>query len=38
MGGDKVYTLAYADDVAVLAEDKEGMMGKLEKYLDEKDW
>ncbi|KMQ90718.1 hypothetical protein RF55_9492 [Lasius niger] len=35
----KIYTLAYADDIAVLAEDEEGlkgMMGKLEGYLDGK--
>lgn len=38
LGERKVYTLAYADDIAVLAEDEEGMkgvMGKLERYLDE---
>ena len=34
-----MYTLAYADDVAVLAEDEEGMKGlmaKLERYVDGK--
>ena len=39
LGGRKIYTLAYADDVAVLAEDLEGMkgmMGKLEKYVEGK--
>ena len=39
LGGRKVYTLAYADDVAVVAEDEEGMkgmMGKLERYMDRK--
>ena len=39
LGGRKIYTLAYADDVAVLAEDVEGMkglMGKLEKYVEGK--
>ena len=39
LGGRKIYTLAYADDVAVLAEDEEGMrgmIGKLEKYMDGK--
>ena len=38
-GGERVYTLAYADDVAVLAEDEEGMkgmLGKLERYVDGK--
>lgn len=38
LGERKVYTLAYADDIAVLAEDEEGMkrvMSKLERYLDE---
>ena len=38
-GGKKVYTLAYADDVAVVAEEEEemrGMMAKLERYLDGK--
>ena len=39
VGGRKVYTLAYADDVAVMAEDEEGMKGmmaRLERYMDEK--
>ena len=40
LGGRKVYTLAYADDVAVMAEDEEGgmkgMMVRLERYMDEK--
>ncbi|CAK9801077.1 Retrovirus-related Pol polyprotein from type-1 retrotransposable element R2 (Fragment) [Anthophora plagiata] len=39
VGGEKVYTLAYADDIAVLAEDEEGMkglVGRLERYLDGK--
>lgn len=39
LGGKKVYSLAYADDVVLLAKDEEGMkgmMGKLEKYLDKK--
>lgn len=39
LGGRKIYTLAYADDIAIMAEDEEGMkgiMGKLEKYLEEK--
>ena len=39
LGGKKVYTLAYVDDVAVLAEDEEGMKGmmaRLERYLDGK--
>ncbi|CAK9832677.1 Retrovirus-related Pol polyprotein from type-1 retrotransposable element R2 (Fragment) [Anthophora retusa] len=39
VGGEKVYTLAYADDIAVLAKDEEGMkgiVGRLERYLDEK--
>ena len=37
--GGEVWSLAYADDVAVLAEDEEGMRGmivKLEKYVDGK--
>lgn len=41
LGGRKIYTLAYADvaDIAIMVEDEEGMkgiMGKLEKYLEEK--
>lgn len=39
LGERKIYSLAYADDVAVLAEDEEGMKGmiaRLEKYLDGK--
>ena len=39
LGGKMVYTLAYADDVAVVAEEEEemrGMMAKLERYLDGK--
>ena len=39
LGERRVYTLAYADDVAVLAEDVDGMkgiIGKLEKYVDGK--
>lgn len=34
-----MYTLAYTDDIAMVAEDEEeikGMMGKLEGYLDER--
>ena len=34
-----VYTLAYADDIAVMAEDEEGMkgmIGKLKRYMDGK--
>lgn len=37
--GRKIYTLAYADDVAVMAEDEDGMkglLGRLERYLDRK--
>lgn len=39
--GRKIYTLAYADiaDIAIMVEDEKGMkgiMGKLEKYLEEK--
>ena len=36
LGGEKIYTLAYADDVVLLAEDEEGMKGMLpglEEYL-----
>lgn len=39
LGGRKIYTLAYADDIAIMAEDEEGMkgiIGKLEKYLEKK--
>ena len=39
MGGEKIYTLAYADDVAVIAEDENGMkelMARLERYIEEK--
>lgn len=37
--GKKVYTLAYADDIVLIAKDKEGMkkmIGKLETYLEKK--
>lgn len=40
LGDRRVYTLAYADDVAVVAENEEGiktMIRRLEKYLDRKD-
>lgn len=39
LGERKIYTLAYADDIAVMAEDEEemkGIMDKLDKYLEEK--
>ncbi|XP_076645565.1 uncharacterized protein LOC143355013 [Halictus rubicundus] len=39
LGGRKVYTLAYADDVAMVAEDEEGMRGMmrgLERYLEDR--
>lgn len=39
VGERKVYTLAYADDFAILAEDEEGikvMLGKLEENLNKK--
>ncbi|EZA48221.1 hypothetical protein X777_14227 [Ooceraea biroi] len=39
LGEEKVYTLAYVDDMALLAEDEEGMKGmiaKMERYLKEK--
>ncbi|KAL6430596.1 hypothetical protein ACFW04_006887 [Cataglyphis niger] len=39
LGGIKVYTLAYADDVVLIAEEEEGMrsmIGKLEGYLEKK--
>lgn len=39
VGGRKVYSLAYADDVVLLAKDEDrmkGIMGKLERYLDGK--
>lgn len=41
LGGGKVYTLAYADDIVLLAEDEGGMkrmIGKLESYMDRKVW
>ncbi|KAL6418256.1 hypothetical protein ACFW04_012239 [Cataglyphis niger] len=37
LGGMKIYTLAYADDVVLIAEEEEGMrsmIGKLEGYLE----
>ncbi|XP_046145802.1 uncharacterized protein LOC123989168 [Osmia bicornis bicornis] len=39
LGGEKIYTLAYADDVAVMAEDEDGMKGlmaRLERYIEGK--
>lgn len=39
IGGRKIYTLAYADDMMLLAEDEDemkGLMGKMERYLDGK--
>lgn len=39
MKGRKIYSLAYADDVAMLAEDEagiKGMLRTLEKYMDKK--
>ena len=39
MGGEKVYELAYADDIVLMAEDVVGMkmmMRVLERYMDEK--
>lgn len=39
IGDDKVYTLAYADDVALLAENEDGIKGmlvRLVRYLDKK--
>lgn len=36
---EKIYILAYADDVAVMAEDEDGIRGlmdRMERYLDEK--
>lgn len=39
VGGQKMYTLAYADDVVLLVEDEEGMrsmMERLERYLERK--
>lgn len=39
MGERKVYTLAYADDMVLMAEEKEemrSMIGRLEEYLDRK--
>lgn len=37
--GERVYTLLYADDMVLLAEEEEemrSMMGRLEEYLDRK--
>lgn len=39
LGEERVYSLAYADDVVLLAEEEEGikcLISRLEKYLDEK--
>jgi len=39
IGEERVYTLAYADDIVLLAEDEEGMrsmMGRLEGYMEKK--
>lgn len=39
IGGRKIYMLAYADDMVMLAEDEDGMkglMGMMERYLDGK--
>lgn len=39
LGEEKIYTLAYADDVVLIAEDEGGMksmMVKLENYLEKK--
>lgn len=39
VGERKVYTLAYADDMVLMAEEKEemrSMIGRLEEYLDRK--
>jgi len=39
LGGEKVYSLAHADDVVLLAEDEEGMramMARLERYMRKK--
>lgn len=39
IGGRKIYMLAYADDMVMLAEDEDGMkglMGMMERYLDDK--
>lgn len=39
IGAEKIYTLAYANDVTLLAEDEDGMkcmMARLERYLDKK--
>lgn len=40
MGGRKIYSLAYADNVAVMAKDENGMKGMikvLDKYVEGKD-
>lgn len=39
LGGEKIYILAYAEDLSVVVEDEvemKGMTGRLERYLDEK--
>ena len=39
LGEEKIYTLAYADDVVLMAEDEEGMKGmmaRLERYAERK--
>lgn len=41
MGEGKVYTLAYVDDVVLMAEkeqDMRTMLGRLEGYMEKKDW
>lgn len=40
VGGRKIYSLAYADDVAVVAKDEDGMKGMIkvpDKYVEGKD-
>lgn len=39
LGEDRTYTLAYADDVVLIAEEEDGMrsiIGRLERYLEKK--
>jgi len=38
-GGERIYTLAYADDIVLLAEEKaemRSMIGRLEEYIERK--
>jgi len=36
LGEDRIYSLSYADDMVLLAEDEGSMRSMLERYLDDK--